>query len=404
MPTGHTSKLLVMGRAAIAALALAGCADKITDPNPPAALSGRVGAAIAQDASPSSIVWQQQAGALIGANNMSPLAASRIFGALSVAQYRAVLAADSDGDNSGRSGIEARRGAVAGASAQVLTFFFAGAASNLEGLVTAAGNAGGGGVHPQFARGLALGREIGTDQVNRTRADRFTAPWTGSVPTGAGKWIANGPPAGATFGGIRPYLLTSGDQFRPGNPPAFGSTAFNTDLAEIATLATNRTDAQRALAVFWNFGTGSFTPIGYWNEIVADYITAVRMDERGATHAFALTHAAVMDAMIGCWDAKYHHWTLRPSQANAGITLSLGLPNHPSYPSGHSCASAAAATVLANLFPARTAELDGMVAEAGLSRMYAGIHYRFDITAGQDLGRSVALWAIARDQEGALAR
>jgi membrane-associated phospholipid phosphatase len=99
--------------------------------------------------------------------------------------------------------------------------------------------------------------------------------------------------------------------------------------------------------------------------------------------------------MIGCWDAKYYYWTIRPSQADAGITLAFGLPNHPSYPSGHSCVSAAAATVLTDLFPERSTELDTWVTEAGLSRMYAGIHYRFDIIAGQDLGRAVAEWAIA---------
>jgi membrane-associated phospholipid phosphatase len=75
--------------------------------------------------------------------------------------------------------------------------------------------------------------------------------------------------------------------------------------------------------------------------------------------------------------------------------LTFGLPNHPSYPSGHSCVSAAAATVLKELFPERGAEVDGWVEEAGLSRLYAGIHYRFDITAGADLGRAVAQWAIA---------
>jgi membrane-associated phospholipid phosphatase len=56
--------------------------------------------------------------------------------------------------------------------------------------------------------------------------------------------------------------------------------------------------------------------------------------------------------------------------------------------------SAAAATVLGSLFPERTTELGTMVTEAGLSRMYAGIHYRFDITAGRELGVAVAQWAL----------
>lgn len=112
---------------------------------------------------------------------------------------------------------------------------------------------------------------------------------------------------------------------------------------------------------------------------------------------FALTHAAIFDAFIGCWESKYHYWYIRPSQANSAIPLPIGLPNHPSYPSGHSCVSSSAARVLATFFPSHTTELNGMVADAGLSRILAGIHYRFDITAGQILGNSVADWAIAHN-------
>jgi len=354
---------------------------------------------------PSSIGWQAQARALAAANGLSPLAAARVYAALGVAQYRAVASVqDSDADGQvpangigagGRDALEARRGAVAGASAKVLSFFFPAAAATLEQRVEAEADATPGNVHPAFTRGLAIGRGVGDAVVEQCKTDRFTTPWTGTVPTGPGKWIANGPPAGATFGGVRPYLLTSGDQFRPAPPPAFGSAAFQTDLAEVRALTDNRTPEQRANAVYWNFPTGTFTPPGYWNSVAGDYIQTHGLDERAATRAFALTNAAMMDALIACWDAKYYYWTMRPSQADGGITLTFGLPNHPSYPSGHSCVSAAAATVLGHLFPGRTTELQAWVAEAGLSRMYAGIHYRFDITAGAGLGDAVARWAIA---------
>jgi membrane-associated phospholipid phosphatase len=86
---------------------------------------------------------------------------------------------------------------------------------------------------------------------------------------------------------------------------------------------------------------------------------------------------------------------IRPPQADPGIVTTFSVPNHPSYPSAHSCVSAAAATVLGSLFPDRTTELNGWVADAGLSRMYAGIHYRFDITAGRNLGEAVGQWALA---------
>jgi membrane-associated phospholipid phosphatase len=353
---------------------------------------------------PSSIGWQEQGRALVAANNLSPLAAARVYAALSVAQYRAVMAVrDPERDDrlsasgvgrGGRSRLEARRGAVAGASVEVLSFFFPAAAESMEQRVQMEGETRTGKVHPQFMRGLALGRSAGDALVERVKNDRFTAPWTGTVPTGPGMWIANGPPAGATFGGVTPYFLTSGSQFRPPPPPAFGSSPFLTDLNEIGTLSSTRTPEQRASALYWNFPTGTFTPPGYWNLVAATYVEAHGLNERAATRAFALVNAAMMDALIGCWDAKYNYWTMRPSQGDPLITLTFGLPNHPSYPSGHSCASAAAATVLTSLFPDKATELDTWVTEAGLSRMYAGIHYAFDIVAGRDLGQAVARWAI----------
>ena len=393
---------------ALVAITATSCSEQSTAP--PGMSRGAVDAFAARGASdlaavPSSLGWQEQARTLVASNNLSPLAATRVYAALSVAQYRAILATearDPDGQlaangigSGGRSALEEQRGAIAQASAQVLSFLFPAAAQSLGQRVQREGEAGPGNVHPQFTRGRDIGRIAGDAMVDRLRADRFTAPWTGTVPVGPGMWIANGPPAGPTFGGVVPYLLTSGSQFRPGPPPAFGSPAFLTDLEQIRTLSLTRTPEQLATAIYWNFPTGTFTPPGYWNLAAADYIEAHGLNESAATHAFALMHAAMMDAVIGCWDAKYFYWMIRPSQATTGITLPIGLPNHPSYPSGHSCVSAAAATVLKELFPDRTTELDTWVREAGLSRMYGGIHYQFDITAGQNLGRAVAEWAIA---------
>jgi membrane-associated phospholipid phosphatase len=387
-------------------LAAVGCAEQGSVPTSTAPI-GTSASRTKSDfpLTPSSIGWQGQARALVGANNLSPLAAARVYAALSVAQYRAVMAthdADVDGQlptngigRGGRAALEAHRGAVAGASAKVLSFFFPAAAASLEQRAMAEADATPGAVHPEFTRGLAIGRGVGDAMVEQCKTDGFTTPWTGSVPTGPGMWIANGPPAGPTFAGVRPYLLTSGSQFRPLPPPAFGSAAFLADLAEILALSGSRTTEQLASTVYWNFPTGTFTPPGYWNLVAVDYAQAHGLDERAATRSFALTHAAMMDALIGCWDAKYHYWTIRPSQAAPAITLPIGLPNHPSYPSGHSCVSAAAATVLTHFFPDRAAELRMWVTEAGLSRMSGGIHYRFDITAGRELGETVARWAIA---------
>lgn len=382
---------------------MAACSDPDVVPTSPLVATRGTATAVTLPVTPSSLGWQEQARTLVGGANMSALAAARVYAALGVAQYQAVRAIhDPNADGlipgngigaGGRSTLEARRGAIAGASSRVLSFLFPSAAATLQARVDAEGAVGPGNVHPQFRAGETVGREAGNAMVARLAADRFTTPWTGTVPTGPGRWIANGPPAGATFGGVSPYFLVSGSQFRSAPPPEWNSPAFLADLAEIRTLTLNRTAAQHAIALQWNYGTGTFTPPGYWNRTAAGYIEASRMDEQAATQVFAIMNAAMMDALVACWEAKYFYWTIRPSQVEA-MPLSFGLPNHPSYPSGHSCVSSAAATVLAEHFPEHQTQLAEWVTEAGLSRMYAGIHYRFDITAGQALGAAVARWAM----------
>jgi membrane-associated phospholipid phosphatase len=103
-----------------------------------------------------------------------------------------------------------------------------------------------------------------------------------------------------------------------------------------------------------------------------------------------VANMAGFDVLNACFDAKLAYYLIRPTQADPFIKLPVGLPNHPSYPSGHSCITAAYATVLAAAFPDERSRLDAMVEEAGLSRMYAGLHYRFDCVVGQQLGRQVA--------------
>ncbi len=114
--------------------------------------------------------------------------------------------------------------------------------------------------------------------------------------------------------------------------------------------------------------------------------------------------AAEFDALIGCFDAKYHYWFIRPPQADPAITLPIGLPPHPSYPSAHSCVSGSATGVLAAIFPNERDRLEAVAIEASLSRLYAGIHYRFDFVTGLALGRAVAAKAMAADLDAVAIR
>jgi len=106
-----------------------------------------------------------------------------------------------------------------------------------------------------------------------------------------------------------------------------------------------------------------------------------------AARAFALLNMALHDAAVGCWDTKYAYFNPRPSQLDRRIRTVIGLPNFPAYTSGHSTFSAAAAEVLSYLFPNAAAYLAEQANEASLSRLYGGIHYRFDQEAGQKVGR-----------------
>src|SRR2546427_330371 len=185
-------------------------------------------------------------------------------------------------------------------------------------------------------------------------------------------------------------------------PPAHGPGRTAASQREIRAISDTRTQAQLDIATFWALAAGTPTTSGFWIQQATDGINQQPFSERRATHLYALLSATMFDAQIGCWDAKETYWLIRPWQADHAITVvaAVGKPNHPSYPSGHSCLSSSAAEVLTTFFPAQRKQLDAMVIEAGLSRMYGGIHYRFDIEAGQTLGRRVAHFTIAADRSG----
>jgi membrane-associated phospholipid phosphatase len=103
---------------------------------------------------------------------------------------------------------------------------------------------------------------------------------------------------------------------------------------------------------------------------------------------------AMHDAGVGCWEAKFHYFNPRPSQLDPSIKTQIGLPNFPSYTSGHSTFSAAAAAVLSYLFPSGAASFAGMRDEAGISRLYGGIHYPSDIEAGKAHGNRIATYTL----------
>lgn len=91
---------------------------------------------------------------------------------------------------------------------------------------------------------------------------------------------------------------------------------------------------------------------------------------------------------------KYTYFNPRPSQLDSGLKTPIALPNFPSYTSGHSTFSAAAAAVLSYLFPSGASAFEAQMEEAAISRLYGGIHYRSDIEVGKDHGKRIGGYTV----------
>jgi len=398
------TKFVTVAATLTCAAALVACSDQSQDPT---ALS------LARPSVQTSAVKFWDVGASVGWNAIErnllikrrfgdQNAAFRQFAYLSLAQYNAVIAAEG-----GRAGATrlSEQAAVAGASAAVLTYFYPDEQAFLDGQVSAQqeGAHWPGESQTDFAAGEAVGRAVGAQVVAAAATDRFNDPWTGSIPVCAGCWHPNTPglpPIHPQQGQMRPFFLASGDQFRPAPPPAFGSPEFLAALAEIRHFSDTRTHEQDSIAKFWAFPAGTSLVAGFWNSVASELIVRFHQDERKAAHTLALMSMAALDALTASHEAKYHYWLIRPTQADPLITLSIGLPNHPSYPSNHAAVSTTTALILGGIFPSEARRLAAMADEAGVSRLYGGIHYRFDKTAGEEIARNVAALALQLDVNG----
>jgi membrane-associated phospholipid phosphatase len=254
----------------------------------------------------------------------------------------------------------------------------------------------------EFPSDIAAGREIGRKvaalAIARAKSDRSDAKWTGSVPQGSDKWQGTNPIA-PMAGTWRPWVLAQADEFRPAAPPAVESERVKTDLAELKSF--KRTPKSNHRAVYWEVFGGARAH-ALWNETarmkLLEYGDA--FDAPASARVLATLNIVLLDAAIACWDAKYAYWFIRPSQLDPDLKPVFPPPNHPSYPAAHGCLSTAATTVLAALFPPDRDRLLAQGKEAAEARIWAGIHYRFDIDAGQDLGRKVAEKVLAQAFRG----
>jgi hypothetical protein len=225
-------------------------------------------------------------------------------------------------------------------------------------------------------------------------------------------------PVFTNWGSVTPFVLSHGDQFRPGPPPALTGAAWAQAINEVQALgqdtSTVRTADQTNEAKFWA------PPIWTtWNEIADGQVTARHTNLEQTAKVLATLNVALADTSIGLYDAKYHYLFWRPITAiragtpgNPAVTANptwnalATTAADPSYPGAHSTFSAAAAAVLTAAFgahvnltvtsdtpvggPRHFGSFDAAATEAGLSRIFAGQHTRADHVAGAQLGHEVA--------------
>jgi hypothetical protein len=272
------------------------------------------------------------------------------------------------------------------------------------------------------------------DNYAETRsASKFT------VTEEEGRWVPT-PPAYASaveahWMEIRPMVLDSAAACKPSKAPAYDmkdtSSTFYKAAMEVKTTIDNLTEEQRHIADFWDdnpfkmnitghvmFATKKFSPGGHWMNIVGIAAEKAQSDFNTTVYAYTKASIALFDGFISCWDEKYRSNIVRPETViNKYIDPDwrpfIQTPPFPSYVSGHSVISAATAEVLTEIFgdnftyqdtssvefgiQSRTFKSFREAAlEASISRLYGGIHYRFDLDEGNKQGRQVGTLVVDR--------
>jgi hypothetical protein len=265
-------------------------------------------------------------------------------------------------------------------------------------------------VKSDIAAGDSLGRAVANKILARAKGDNMKnalgtqAKWDSlaqnRVALGEEPWKSMESPARPPmlpfYGNVKVWLIPNVATVRPVAPVSTKSADLQKQLAEVKEYTSNPTRENIAIIHFWADGTGTQTPPGHWNAIACDDIKKVQMSEVRTARNLALLNMSLMDAAISCWDTKSFYYYPRPSQLDNSIKTLTGLPNFPSFTSGHSTFSGAAATVLGYIFPNNKATYDNFAKDASNSRLFGGIHYRMDCEVGLQVGTKIGNYAIDR--------
>jgi hypothetical protein len=269
-------------------------------------------------------------------------------------------------------------------------------------------------------RSLAYGSAVADAILACAHGDRCDErATTMEMPQGDGYWVPTGgttkPPLEPHWGDLRTLVLTSSSECAQSAPPPYSVEPQSTMYAQAnAVYQTSKalTEDQRTIALFWADNPGETgTPPGHWVKLTGQVAKEKSLTLDRATELYAKLGIALDDAFIACWHTKFVYCLLRPEtyiqrNLDAAWKPIIATPMFPSYTSGHSTASAAAAEVLTTFFgdgvafvdhthddrglaPRSFASFREAAHEAMMSRLYAGIHYPVDNEAGYAQGACV---------------
>jgi hypothetical protein len=400
------------------------------------------------DAFPSEVAssWFELLYDVVKAERSAPPQASRIYGISAVALYESIV----QGSETNRSLVGQLNGLITLPQANKKTLHWptvannalantirglfpalsAGSTSNIKSLELTFANRFQASVPSQtYNLSVSHGRAIASAILSWVSGDGFSmnnnCPY---VPTPVpGAWQPTPPafnpnPLQPCWGFLRPMILTSGSECPPTVHPEFSTnngSDFYAAALEVYNVGVGLTTEQKRIADYWADGPAATgTPSGHWIDIVSQIARNDRLSLTRAAEAYARVGIAVHDAFIACWNAKYASNLQRPvtyirQNIDASWTPYIATPNFPTYTSGHSTQSGAAASVLTAMFGTKrftdTTHTDhGLVpaqpprtfnsfaeasAEAAISRLYGGIHYTFDndngLVCGDCIGQKI---------------
>jgi PAP2 superfamily len=272
--------------------------------------------------------------------------------------------------------------------------------------------------------GIAVGEQAATACLARVD-EGFGLPDTYRPHTAPGVYVPTFMPAVPNWGKRKPWVMTSGAQFRPGPPPALTSEAWARDYNEIKAIgaknSTQRTPEQTAIAKFWE----ATAPAVYW-PVARAVAAAPGRDVTANARLLAIAAMAMDDALIAVFDAKYTYNLWRPvtairngdadgndaTERDPSWTPFIDTPMHPEYPCAHCIVSASLGAVLqaelgSGPVPAMSSasstaggavrtwkSVDEFVQEVAVARIYDGVHYRNSTVVGTAMGKQIGELAV----------